>query len=196
MLGIAISGTKNNNEGDKDGVDFCFVEIPSMDKWEQIKEAAKTGWQVFPNRTIEISEEMNQAFMKRLDEHKPALPDKPEVLRGENQEVPIPSVETMVELGGFTMIYGNHVIIFRYNTKLRSIDQMLAELRRIYFIEFAVRQRLEDPRAYLIPSSLLTTPMDEFMTRLPSGGILLNFWNHTMEDNLRERFADTFKQTA
>lgn len=189
MIGIAISGTRDN------GMDFCAAETGTLNNWTRIQNITKEIWKVFPGRTIDFPDDMTQMFLERVERHQAHLPDKPVALVGDMPEVDIPLSETAHEFGGFTLTYKHkHMIIFRYNTKLNTVQEMINELKRIYLIEFLVRSKMGDPESKLVPDAAFETNQASFMTRLPNGGLFINFWNHTMEDGLRERFIAAHQQ--
>lgn len=143
-----------------------------------------------------MTDEMNQAFMKRLDEHRPQLPDKPVILRGVEPpggiNLPVPRVA--FEFGGFTIVHGNHMIVFRYNIGITTVPRMLYEIHRTYLLEFIVRDRLGDSTAILAADYTADVDPAEIMQERADGGLIINLWNHTLERDLRERFIALFRR--
>src|SRR5688500_1595277 len=122
MMCIAIAQTRDR------GTDYCLSSIRSASRvssrmtslpssitqeqlWDDIQALARVGWHIFPGRTIEISEEMNRAFTDRLEEYWSSGPcrTRPEIIANS---------------GGFTVTYGQYMIVFRYNLRINDIEEM------------------------------------------------------------------------
>jgi hypothetical protein len=189
MIAICISCTRGG------GSDFCAANIRVPASWALIRQTAELLWSVFPGKTIQIPEEMSEAFIARLRNHQPKVPSKPVTVSKEVGEMPsLPVPELPEEFGGFTLTFNEkHMIVFRYNFEISSGTEMLEEVMNIYLMEFIVRSKLSVFGVNLIPNSALDSNKETFMVPI-KGGVFFNFHNHILEDDMRNRFLATLKQ--
>jgi len=153
---------------------------------------ARAGWSVFQAEELTIDDGLRIAVDKWLSEFV-QRETRFKVIKGDETQgrkaMPPDSVDSK-EMGGFTHIYEEIMVVFRFNTKYRHISQIVDEIKGIYLIEYTMALKLEmKERVDLIPNVAFEARSNFFFFEI-DGGVMLNFWCHNFDRRITDMYLE------